>query len=277
MTGKMQVFPISENLFFKRSDSPGEGKTKGMAKGLILCDHNNEFAGECAGFGLPVFKTDNRTIFPSLCSSTINQSGIIENVYLLNLIDTWTISGHEAPPYFSVFMEKMVRFYMKIPQIQQPGLKLKQLFFKRFRIRSRMKAGKHIGYCRIFYQTGDHRLTVRINGSALPHQGQLILLNEVPGSVFSTMTSEGKKKRGDDFLPWQTCTLDTAIENPDRHMGFSLSFPVNDQPKEFQIAAGREVGRDLDWSGLSITTGERVFTYHVNFYDLINSPRQTLK
>ncbi|MBU1170496.1 MAG: hypothetical protein KKD44_13115 [Proteobacteria bacterium] len=263
------MLPISENLFFKRSDSPGEGKTRGMAKGLILCDHKNEFAGECAGFGLPVFKTDNLTMFPSLFSSTWQAPGVIDHVYRLNLVDTWSISGRQAPTYFSVCMEKIVDFYMKRPYIQQPGLKMKQRLFKRFQILSRMKPGMSVGACRVRYQACDHRLTIRVDASALPHLGNLILLNEVPGTLFSTLISDGKIKRGDDFLPWQTCSMETTIETPDSHMGFSLSFPVTDAPKECQIAAGREVGRNLNWSGLSITTKERVFTYHVNVFDQI--------
>ncbi|MFZ2634001.1 MAG: hypothetical protein WA081_15500 [Desulfosalsimonadaceae bacterium] len=261
------MLPLSDNLFLIQSSSPGEGKTKGMAKGLVLCCRNAAFAGESAGFGLPVLKTDNLTIFPSLFSSTLHSPGIMETVYHLNLISAWQILGVAAPSFFPAFMERIVGFYMGRPGFQQSGLKIRNGIFKIFHIRSTMTPGRSFGYCRVLYQTDDHRLTIRVNGEGLRHPGQLILLNEVPGTEFSRMKTGRDIRDGQHFLPWQTCTMKTAIENPDLHIGFCLlSLPENCDSSGFQMAAGREVGQDLNWAGLSLATDQTVFTYHVNFY-----------
>ncbi|MBF0233041.1 MAG: hypothetical protein HQK65_08380 [Desulfamplus sp.] len=87
------MLPLSDNLFLIQSSSAGEGKTRKMAKGLILCHQDGKFSGESAGFGLPVLRTINQTIFPSLFSTTIHKSGSVEAVYHLNLINTWQIAG----------------------------------------------------------------------------------------------------------------------------------------------------------------------------------------
>lgn len=102
------MLTISENLYLTHSFSAGEGKTKGMAKGFTLCHQNDVFAGECAGFGIPVIKADNMTIFPSLFSSHVFKPGTVETVYHLNIIDAWQISGISAPTYLNIFMEKIV-------------------------------------------------------------------------------------------------------------------------------------------------------------------------
>lgn len=260
------MLPISENLFLMHSSSEGEGKTKGMAKGLTLCHQNDVFEGECAGFGLPVMKSDNLTIFPSLCSFKLKNPGTFEVVYHLNLIDIWQISGISAPRNLKVFMEKVVNFYMKRPEYQQIGLKIRNTLFKLFQIRSTMEPGKSYGYCRVLYQAEAHRLKISINGQSLRHLGELILLNEVPGIGFSRLKSYMEIRDGNDFLPWQECSIETAIENPALQIGYYLSFPGDYNPQCFQIAAGKEVSRDLNWAGLAITTEQTIFTYHVNYY-----------
>lgn len=111
-----------------------------------------------------------------------------------------------------------------------------------------------------------HRLKISINGQSLQHCDELILLNEVPGTGFSRMKSGQNTRDGAHFLPWQPCTIDTAIENPAQQIGFHLSFPDDYHPQYAQIAAGKEVGRDLNWAGIAIATEHDVFTYHVNFY-----------
>ncbi len=237
-----------------------------MAKGLTLCHQNDVFEGECAGFGLPVMKSDNLTLFPSLFSSKLKIPGTYEVVYHLNLIDTWQISGVSAPPYFRTLMEKMVRFYMKRPLCQRIGLKIRNTLFKLFQIRSTMKPGKSYGYCTILYQVEGPCLKISINGKFLDHGGELILLNEVPGTGFSRMKSGRDILDGDDFLPWQPCSIETVIENPVLHIGFYLSVQDHHTQHSFQMAAGREVGRALNWAGLAISTKPSVFTYQVHFY-----------
>ena len=266
------MLAISDALFLIHSSSTGEGKTKGMAKGLTLCHQHEVFAGECAGFGLPVIKSDNLTLFPSLCSSQLISPETFEIVYHLNLMDTWQISGIAAPSYFRNVMEKLVGFYMKRPLCQPIGLKIRNAFFKLFQIRSTMKPGKSYGYCRVRYTAEADCLKISVNGQSLRHLGELILLNEVPGSCFSRLKSAKGLREGHDFLPWQECSIETAIENPALQIGYYLSFPGDDHPQCFQIAAGKEVGRDLNWAGLAITTEQAVFTYHVHFYNLKKQP-----
>jgi hypothetical protein len=237
-----------------------------MAKGLTLCHRNDVFSGECAGFGLPVMKSGDLTVFPSLFSLKLLNPETVEAVYHLNLINTWKIQGFTAPNRFKVFMEKIVDIYMKWPVIQPTGLKIRDAIFSSLQIRSTMKPGNSFGYCRVLYQAEAHRLKIGINGQSLLYRSELIVLNEVPGIGFYRMKSDKDIRNSTNFLPWQPCTLATAIENPALQIGFHLSLPGNQRPEFFQIAAGREVSRDLNWAGLSITTERAVFTYHVNFY-----------
>ncbi len=241
-----------------------------MAKGLILCHKDCEFSGESAGFGLPVLKTKNQTIFPSHFSTTRHDCKRVEVVYHLNRIITWHIAGIAAPAVFPDLTEKVVNFYMARPKFQSTGLSIRNTLFKIFKIHSAMIPGKSFGYCRVSYQADNLQLKISVNGQAIKNPGQLILLNEVPGMDFTRMITCSKNNRkifdGEDFLPWQTCTLETAVENPGLKVGFFLSLPKNQTRSCFQVAAGREVGQDLNWAGLSLASDSDTFTYFVNFY-----------
>jgi len=264
------LLTLSDNLFLIQSFSPGEGKTRKMAKGLILCHQDKNFFGEAAGFGLPVIKTKNQTIFPSLFSTTRHKSGSVEVVYHLNLINTWNIAGITAQALFSGFMEKIVNVYMNRPKLQSFGLNIRNRLFKFFKIQNTMTPGKSFGYCRVIYQTNNLQLKISVNSQELKNPGELILLNEVPGIDFTQMitikNNERKILYGKDFLPWQTCDMETAVENPGLHLGFFLTLPDNQTRSCFNFAAGREVGHDLNWAGLSLVTDSDKFTYFVNFY-----------
>lgn len=258
--------PLSDNLYLVHSSSIGEGKTRAMAKGLMLCYGNSVFAGESAGFGLPVIKINNTTVFPSLISSHMICPGCVQAVYHLNLLNTWRIFGLSAPPYYSCVMERIVMWFMKKPQIQQSGLVIRNTLFRLFQIRSLMRPGKSFGYCRVSYKTMHNRLEICIDGQGLNSGGELVLLNEVSGIDFCRMTTGQFIREGNDFLPWQNCPMDTRIENIDRGLGFSISIPENIVYTGFQLAAGREIARDLNWAGLVLSTNLSAFTYYVNFY-----------
>ncbi|MEZ4552088.1 MAG: hypothetical protein R2874_16925 [Desulfobacterales bacterium] len=136
-----------------------------------------------------------------------------------------------------------------------------------------MIPGSSSGYARSNLSVGAALLTIEVNiRDAYP--GQLILLKtRFPEMIFPRMITDkdtsSKTLDGIDFLPWQTCPIGTAIEkpeNPDLKIGFFLSIPGGSDASCFQVAAGREVGRDLNWAGLSLATDQRAFSYQVNFY-----------
>lgn len=264
------MLALTDNLFLTQSSTEGQGKTRKMAKGLILCHDNDIFAGESAGFGLPVLKTHNQTIFPSLFSTSAPTPQTIAAVFHFNLINAWWIAGLPAPSGFTDVMEKMTGIYMRRPKFQSSGLIIRNALFKCFGIHSAMTPGKSFGYCRVLYQAEKHQLKISVQADLIKGPAQLILLNEVPGTHFTRLVTRGEDSRqnadGRKFLPWQQCSPGTAVENPARGIGFFLSVPDCSGTPEVEMAAGREVAQDLDWAGLSIASEHSRLTYHVNFY-----------
>jgi hypothetical protein len=260
------LLPMSEDLYLVHLVSGGEGKTRDMAKGPILFYKTSMFAGESAGFGLPVIKMRNKTIFPSLASSQVSGYGRTQAEYHLNLSNTWRILGFTAPRWYLNLMEKIVMGYMKSPMVQQSGLRFRNHLFRIFRIQSAMTAGRSFGYCRVDYRAAADQLQISIEGNWLNPEGELIILNEASGTDFCRLRDKPHVYDGKKFLPWQPCSMDAVIENINDRIGFSISIPDASFSCGIQFAAGREIGTDLNWAGLILSRCPSAFTYCVDFH-----------
>jgi hypothetical protein len=256
---------LSDTLSLIHAPSIGEGKTTAMAKGLFLCEQDMIYAGESAGFGLPVWKTRQHTVFPSLVSARWFNLKTIEKVYRLDLVVTWQIFGIDAPRVFPAAMESITEIYMKQPGRQQFLLNVRGALFALFHIRSTMVPGYSHGECRVLYTTDAQRLFVTVDGQTLQGQGELILLNEAAGLPFNRLRIGPHIQEGNNIPAWQTCPFESVFENPARNLGFSVSLPEKEESSHWRLAGGREVTRGLNWAGLALTTDQLLFSYGINF------------
>ncbi len=256
---------ITDRLRLVHSDRPGQGKTRGMAKGPHLMDGHTVFAGEAAGFGLPVFKTSRSTVFPSLHAIGCPEKDHVEIVYDLNRVLSWHCLGKRAPAGVSDAFEKIADVYMKGPAFQQALLSFRNRLFSILRIESRMAADRSRGLCRVSFRTASERLLIRVNGEQLTNPGRLILLNEVPGTVFSRLRIDGRTLRDREIPAWVSCPFSACFENPNAGIGFSVGIAETEAPGNFLLTAGREIGPGLDWAGFALSTGRRSFACHVRF------------
>ena len=260
----IQRMQVSERLALIHDPSQEEGKTVGMAKGLFLCFANEVYAGESAGFGLPVWKTARLTFFPSLVSARWVERNVFEKVYRLDRVVCWELLGIRIPLIFSALLERLTRIYMRQPGHQQFLLKLRNTLLILLRMESVMGQGSSQGECRVLYETGHRKLVVTVDGRSLRGGGELILLNEVAGLPFSRLRVGRLIQEGNNIPAWRSCPFSAVLENPSAGIGFSVSPLCRTIPPNWRLAGGREVGRGLNWAGLALSTGEQFFSYKVN-------------
>jgi hypothetical protein len=256
---------LSDTLSLIHAPSIGEGKTTAMAKGLFLCYQDEMFAGESAGFGLPVLKTRQQTVFPSFISARLLTPTVLEKVYRLDLVVSWQLFGIKVPYFFSAAMEKITELYMQQPRRQQFLLKVRHALLSLFHIQSTMVPGCSQGECRVLYATDAPRLIVTVDGQALQGKGELILLNEVAGFPFTRLRIGQCVQEGNSIPAWQFCSFETIFENPACDLGFSVSLPEKEESSHWRLTGGREVTRGLNWAGLALTTDQLLFSYGINF------------
>lgn len=259
------TLPLSDTLSLIHAPAIAEGKTALMTKGLFLCEQNQIHAGESAGFGLPVWKTGQHTVFPSLLSVRVLAPNIIEKVYRLDRVAMWRICGMNMPRIFPAAMEKITAIYMRLPVRQQSLLSIRDTLCALFRIRSAMIPSRSHGRCRVLYAAAAKQLKVTVDGRKLRGRGELILLNEASGASFTRLYIGRRILEGRDIPAWQSCTFETVFMNPATGLGFALIIPPHEEPARSRLACGREIARGLNWAGLALTTSQRRFSYGVNF------------
>lgn len=256
---------LSDDISLIHDVSVHCGKTTDMAKGLFLCCKGRLCAGESAGFGLPVWKTRHRTIFPTLFSARVISETAIEKVFLMDRVLVWHIAGRKTPAWFSHLVEKLVCGFMKMPAIQHRLLKLRTLVMSCLDIRSSMVTGPDKGLCRVVYEATPKGFMVKIDGRSIMGKGRLLMLNEVDGGTFDQQRTNDHSLQDVEIPAWKKVSFNTLLASTVLNVGFSLAPGVRDDCSCFHIFCGREVALGLNWAGLAITNPHHTFTYMVNF------------
>lgn len=259
---------ISRDLSLVHDSCVHQGKTGGMDKGLFLCLRGRLCAGESAGFGLPVWKTDAQTFFPTLRSMEITGTTAIHKVFSLDRVIVWRISGIKAPERFARIMERLVDAYMKKTAMQGLLLKVRDTAFSLFRVRSSMEPCKGQGFCDVTYEAAPQGMQVHVQGRLPENKGSLIMLNEADGTSFSALRTGNDLLEGKGIPAWKRASFHAAFESPILDIGFSVWPGKSEDPSECTVFSGRELGYGLDWAGISLMNAKESFTYEVRFKSL---------
>jgi hypothetical protein len=255
---------LSDDISLIHDVSVHCGKTTDMAKGLFLCCKGRLCAGESAGFGLPVWKTRHRTIFPTLFSAKVISETAIEKVFLMNRVLVWHIAGRKTPAWFSHLVEKLVCGFMKMPAIQHRLLKLRTFVMSCLDIRSSMVPGPYKGLCRVVYEATPKGFMVKIDGRSIMGKGRLLMLNEVDGGTFDQQRTNDHSLQDLEIPAWKKISFNTLLASTVLNVGFSLTPGMTEDCSSFHVFCGREVAPGLNWAGLAITNPHHTFTYMVN-------------
>lgn len=259
---------ISEGLSLMYDQTAGQGKTRDMAKGLLLRSGTVLCAGESAGLGLPVLKTSSRTVFPSLASLKPVGTTILEMEFRMDRVVVWHAGRKTMPDWVGHAMERLVDAYMKKPFLQHRLLRLRDRVFAPFAVHSAMAAGDCRGHCLVTCEAIPRGLSVSVDASRLQGPGQLIVLNEVDGESFNRLRDTGRVWLGTDMPAWQAATFDAMLESPSLGVGISLEPGEHEDPSGLSLFGGREVAQGLNWAGLAVTGRRPVLSYRVRFHSL---------
>ena len=257
--------PISEKISAVNCPSAGEGKTRDMAKGLFLCYRGEIFAGESAGFGLPVLRIGCRTSFPSLVSAGLVEEAKFEMVFQLDRQESLRVLGTDVFRLLPWFVELLLQVYVRMPRLQSRLLKFGTATRSLFHLKSAIVPGPDRGRCTVLHEVVDGSLRVEVDARSVDKRGRLILLNEAAGTAFDRLRIAQQVLQGKEFPGWKRVPFGATVENRSVGIGFSLYPPQNDETSRWKLACGREVTRDLNWAGFALTTGQSQFSYRVRF------------
>lgn len=269
--------PISNAVALRvYSDTkPKNMKTAQLQKGLIFLYKGIEVIGEGIGFGVPIAKYLDETVFSGSSSITVRNLENITEIrkkFIMDLITRNTLRNFKLEnPIIRSLLEYISTIYKKQYQsnvyFAQSILLMRSLLFK-FGVKSTFIKRPSKGTIVVTYTINRNRILVKLDLSSLERTnlGKIFVLNEQGAHFFNTYSDSENLKLDDEAIgAWNDVTSQTAkITNKQDKIGFSLK-----TIEGTKLRRGRELIKDsLDWIGLDYELGAEYsqFEYEIEVF-----------
>ena len=267
------VFSLSESLALKiySDNTPKNMKIADLQKGLILLCNGIDVVGEGTGFGFPIAKYSDETVFPGSSLLYIRNMGSmleIRKEFLMNMVarDRIRNLNLENPRVRDVF-DYVSELYQSHDYLAQSILSIKALLF-RLGVQSSFKLSPNRGRVVVDYKIGKNQVLVKLDFGQLQRANlsKVFVLNEQGAHFFSTYNdSEGLKLVDKDIGAWKNVTANSArISDSENKIGFGLK-----NMKGCILRRGRErMKESLNWIGLDYELDPKsyLFEYEIDLF-----------
>lgn len=241
-----------------------------IQKGLLLFQGKKDLSEEGIGFGVPILKFGEKTIFPGRGYIEFKEHADSTHVmidYDLNLAETIAIKGRkiENRTIYSI-KESLSRLHRKYPFSRKLLTESSNALRRWLDIETGFEEVASLGLAGMKYTiTTDGMINVRADLSRINKEGctRIMIMNEQGANFFDTYyDSKGTILPGDAIGSWQETSCDkVSFIHSIYDMAFTLS--KIDGSKMFY---GRElVGNRLSWAGIaySISPHMQDFAYDI--------------
>ena len=247
----------SVSLRIYSDTKPKNMKIENLQKGLILLYKGEEVIGEGTGFGVPIVKYSDETVFSGSSSLHVrNIENIVEirKEFVMDLVTRDTIRNLKLEnPRMRTLLEFISTLYKKQYQshvrFARSILLARSLLFK-FGVKSTFIRSTYKGAIVVTYIIDRNRILVKLDLSLLERTklGKIFVLNEQGAHFFRTYSdSENLRLNDEEIGAWNDVTSQSAkITNEQDKIGFSLK-----NIEGTKLRRGRELIKgSLDWIGL---------------------------
>ena len=256
--------PVSDSVALRiHSDTkPHNMKIANLQKGLILLYKGVEVIGEGTGFGVPIAKYMNETVFSgssSLHVRTFENIVEIQKEFVMDLVIRDTLRNLKLEnPKIRTLLDYISTLYKKQYQshvlFARSVLLARSLLFK-FGIKSTFKRDTQKGVVVVKYTIERNRVLVNIDFSLLERTNlsKIFILNEQGAQFFRTYSdSESLQLNDEEIGAWNDVTSQSAkITNEQERIGFCLK-----NIEGAKLRRGRElIIGSLNWIGLDYELG----------------------
>jgi hypothetical protein len=249
------TFPISDSISLKvySNTNPQNMKIAGLQKGLVLLCDGTDVIGEGTGFGVPIAKYSDETVFSGSSSLYVRRRGNsveIRKEFLMDLVTKDRFRNLKLKiPGVRALSDFFCLQYQRHKRLVRPVLIVRSLFPK-VGIKSSFMKRPHKGTVIVTYVMKKNRVHVKLNFSNLEQTdlGKVFILNEQGAHFFRTYSdSEGLRLVDEEIGAWDDVTAQSAkIANEQNKIGFSLKSLEGSMLKR-----GREwMEGSLNWIGL---------------------------
>jgi hypothetical protein len=254
---------------------PKNMKTAQLQKGLILLYKGTEVIGEGIGFGVPIVKYSDETVFSgssSLRVRTLENFVEIRKEFIMDLVTRNTLRNFKLEnTKIRKLLDGISALYKKQYQshvnFARYILLMRSLLFK-FGVKSTFLRSTSKGVVVVTYIIDRNRILVKLDLSSLDRNnlGKIFVLNEQGAHFFRTYSDSESLKLDDEAIgAWNEVTSQSAkITNAQDKIGFSLK-----NVEGTKLRRGRELIKgSLDWIGLDYELGAEYsqFEYEIEVF-----------
>jgi hypothetical protein len=241
--------PVLPLRFVQPGGFRGEGRSRGLSRGLIVLSGEENITREGMGIGCPVLVPDEEPIFSRTCSPLREEEGQIESLFMLDTGLGWGIHGTPVSA-LTRLVNGAVRLYMRFPPLQFL-LPLGSAFRSLLSLRPIWYEVPVVAEVRCTYRIRDETvdITCQIQGRDLP---TIFLLNELGADTFSSAYGGGRTRTPPTGWRSYSAVDQRWLYDPARRIHFRLVWGEASEGMATHLFWGREHIGDLCWAGYGI-------------------------
>jgi hypothetical protein len=245
-----RAYPASPQIFVQAGEYRGEGRSRGLCRGLLPLANGENITREGMGIGCPVLVSRGNTIFSRTCTID-QQQDPIKCTFLLDTSLGWGVTGHPSV-VFTRLVNGIVNLYMHHP-VLQPLLPIGTFFRSLLSIRPVWSAITPVAEARCTYSIDGSAVEIicRIQSrdKGLPI---IFLLNEAGADAFVAAWSGDRVV--DPPCGWEPYPLpeERWLYDPSRKLHFRITIEEVSEGLTADLFWGREQAGDLCWAGYGI-------------------------
>jgi hypothetical protein len=248
------TFKLNEALAVRvyRDNKPCCLETAPLQKGLVLVHHGKELIEEGIGFGVPVVKYQDKTLFSRTAQIvTCADQRCFEKHFLLDTISTKRFyKTHVNDNFYEAIHKLFEKAYLGHQTMQPLNNKIMELR-ELLKIKTEFQHVKPRGIIKIKYALLDDavRVSADFSGLALKDCVELLMLNEQGANNFGCYSdSDGLRLVTGRIGAWDVVSAKNAsLTNSSGDLGFSL-----EPAASARLFRGWEKTRNrFSWAGLS--------------------------
>jgi hypothetical protein len=247
---------------------PQNLKTADLQKGIILVHNGKELVGEGTGFGVPIAKYFDETVFSGssfLQCHKLGNAFIIQKDFSMDLIARNKFRNFKLENVqIRCIIDYVCLLYQRHKRVAKSILLAKELLLKigasSVFIRTAPK-----GKVTVTYTIDGNRIQVKVDFHQLDRRNlqKIFVLNEQGAHFFRKYTdSDGHKMTDEKIGVWNAVTAEcAAIMDKKERIGFNLK-----NVKGTMLRRGRELMKgSLDWIGLDyeLDPEHNLFNYEI--------------
>ncbi len=267
---------VPASLRFPHHDSPGEGLTAGLAKGVCMFAGTSDLSEEGVGFGVPVIVSRWRTYLSFTAPVTVvsDEGNVVRKLFRLDAVQRVGNSDRAGVlPY--IWLETKGLVYKGLPWAQRwllakhaTGNLTPQIGFDPAPSRAEVA---------VEYALADDSVEVKVDLSGLKHlsrRDRVYILNEQGGRAFPIYRENGRIASREHRSGWSKVAAESAgfaSETGDNW----FNVPAREGAVMFR---GREVvDSQLSWSGIEFDLSRwssDKFSYRVEIGGPVDRPKE---